>query len=191
MLGYHGCDREVAERLLSGDPFKPSDNDYDWLGQGVYFWESNPLRGYEFAMELKSRHSRIEQPYVIGAAIDMKYCLDLLSASGIQAVEAGYESFCKVIAASGAQLPSNFGGQDLLLRKLDCAVINHIHASLRQAGLPTFDSVRGVFIEGDRLYENSGFYRKTHIQICVRNPDCIKGVFRVPRELLAKLGIEG
>ena len=44
--------------------------------------------------------------------------------------------------------------------------------------MQAFDSVRGMFIEGDRLYENSGFYRKTHIQVCVRNPLCIKGVFQ-------------
>ena len=31
MLGYHGCDRTVGERLIGGAPFKPSDNGYDWL----------------------------------------------------------------------------------------------------------------------------------------------------------------
>jgi hypothetical protein len=187
--GFHGCDRQIGEKLLAGEAFEPSDNDYDWLGRGIYFWESNPLRGYEFAAELKSRRQRIEQPYVIGAAIDLGYCLDLLSSSGIEAVEAGYESFRQVMAASGANLPANAGGSDLLLRKLDCAVINHIHASIKQAGLQAFDTVRGVFIEGQRVYENSGFYRKTHIQICVCNPLCVKGVFRLPREQLSDFGI--
>lgn len=79
---------------------------------------------------------------------------------------------------------------DLLLRKLDCAVINHIHASSKQAGLPAFDSVRGVFIEGDRLYENSVCYRETHIQICVCDPRCIKGVYRLPPQQLSELGIK-
>jgi hypothetical protein len=37
-----------------------------------------------------------------------------------------------------------------------------------------------VFIEGAPIYEGSGFFEKTHIQIAVCNPDCIKGVFRVP-----------
>jgi len=189
VLGYHGCDREVAEKLISGAAFEPSDNDYDWLGHGVYFWESNPVRGYEFATELKTRNHRIVEPYVVGAAIDPGYCLDLLSASGIQAVQAGYESFSQVMAASGSIMPANAGGQDLLLRKLDCAVVNHIHVSMRESGLQTFDTVRGVFMEGDRLYKNSGFYRKTHIQICVCNALCIKGVFRLPRQQLAELGI--
>lgn len=44
------------------------------------------------------------------------------------------------------------------------------------------DSIRGAFIEGKRIYPNSGFYEKTHIQICVRNPNCIKGYFAPKRE---------
>ena len=58
ILGYHGCDRAVGERLLAGEPFEPSDNDYDWLGPGVYFWESNPLHGLEFAVEVSKRYLR-------------------------------------------------------------------------------------------------------------------------------------
>ncbi len=39
VLAYHGCDAAVAERLLAGEPFQNSENDHDWLGAGVYFWE--------------------------------------------------------------------------------------------------------------------------------------------------------
>ena len=52
VLGYHGCDQAVGEGLLDGDDFKPSKNDYDWLGPGIYFWEANPQRGLDFAREL-------------------------------------------------------------------------------------------------------------------------------------------
>jgi hypothetical protein len=34
VLGYHGCDRETGERLLLNEPFRPSENTYDWLGKG-------------------------------------------------------------------------------------------------------------------------------------------------------------
>jgi hypothetical protein len=74
-------------------------------------------------------------------------------------------------------VPQNVGGDDLLLRKLDCAVINFLHAAREKAGEDP--SVRGVFTEGKRIYTNSGFREKTHIQICVRNPANIHGVFRV------------
>jgi hypothetical protein len=75
------------------------------------------------------------------------------------------------------------------LRKLDCAVINHIHASLKNKHAQPLDTVRGVFIEGGRIYENSGFFKKTHVQICVCNPASIKGVFRLPKEQLAEIGL--
>lgn len=55
VLGYHGCDRKVGERLLAGEDFRPSENEYDWLGPGVYFWESNPDRALEFAQEAAAR----------------------------------------------------------------------------------------------------------------------------------------
>jgi hypothetical protein len=37
ILGYHGCDANVAKKLIDGKPFKKSENDYDWLGPGIYF----------------------------------------------------------------------------------------------------------------------------------------------------------
>jgi len=84
-----------------------------------------------------------------------------MSTTGIEAVQAEYESFCQVIAASGGKLPINTVGHDLLLRKLDYAVINHVHASLKQGASQAFDTLGSAFIEADRPYENSGFYRKT------------------------------
>ena len=45
-----------------------------------------------------------------------------------------------------------------------------------------YDSVRGTFFEGEELYHNSGFKSKNHIQIAIRNHNCIKGYF-IPREL--------
>jgi len=67
---------------------------------------------------------------------------------------------------------------DLLIRKLDCAVIETIHAFNDEQKKKPYDSVRGVFWEGKDLYPNAGFKEKNHIQICIRNPNCIKGYFR-------------
>lgn len=57
------------------------------------------------------------------------------------------------------------------------AVIEHLHARIEEEGLEPFDSARGLFSEGGPIYEGAGFNRKTHVQICVRNPNCIKGYF--------------
>jgi hypothetical protein len=50
--------------------------------------------------------------------------------------------------------------------------------------LPPVDTIKGVFTEGLPVYPNAGFREKTHIQIAVRSPACIKGVFRVPADQL-------
>lgn len=75
------------------------------------------------------------------------------------------------------------GGEALLLRKLDCAVIEYMHSQIEEqyekgAKIRPFDSVRGAFWEGEELYPGAGFREKNHVQICVRNPNCIKGYFR-------------
>ncbi len=59
-------------------------------------------------------------------------------------------------------------------------VINFLHRSRLKSGQEPFDTVRGLFTEGELLYPTSGFRRKTHIQVCVRNADNFKSVFRVP-----------
>lgn len=186
VLGYHGCDRETGERLLLNEAFRPSENDYDWLGSGIYFWEANPDRAYDWAVEhserIRQKSGAVVGPFVVGAVIELGFCLDLISTNGLQAVEQAYGSYCAVAAASGAKIPENVGGDDLFLRKLDCAVINYLHAVRNAAGDEPFNTVRAVFTEGEYLYPNSGFRRKTHIQICVRKPSNIKAVFRVPAE---------
>ena len=41
-----------------------------------------------------------------------------------------------------------------------------------------FQTVRGVFVEGDPAYAGAGMRTKTHIQIAVRDPACILGYFK-------------
>ena len=60
--------RAVAERLLKGHRFTPSQNDYDWLGQGIYFWEYGFDRALQFALDQK-RRGKVKKPAVVGAAM--------------------------------------------------------------------------------------------------------------------------
>ena len=75
--------------------------------------------------------------------------------------------------------------RDFLLRYLDCMVVNRVHAILDKTGSQPIDTVKGIFTEGDPIYDGAGFMEKTHTQICVCNHDCIKGVFRVQERDLA------
>jgi hypothetical protein len=78
---------------------------------------------------------------------------------------------------------------DLALRLLDRAVLEHLHFIYKSVSNKEFDTVRALFPEGDRLYENAGFFEKTHVQIAVRKPEQILGVFRIPGHQLAELGL--
>jgi len=39
ILGFHGCDEAIRDKVVSEKGFLLSEsrNDYDWLGNGVYF----------------------------------------------------------------------------------------------------------------------------------------------------------
>jgi hypothetical protein len=194
VLGFHGCDESIAKDVLSGKKqLNPSNNSYDWLGHGMYFWENSPSRANDYAKLLSKQERRqggtIVKPSVIGAVIDLGRCLDLLDYENLSHLKDAHEILVETIKKSGFSLPQNRpatgSGKDLLLRDLDCAVIETLHQVRAAQGLPKFDSVRGVFWEGKELYPDAGFREKDHIQICIVNPNCIKGYF-VPRKISSK-----
>jgi hypothetical protein len=43
VYGYHGTSQAQAASILTNG-FQASDNDYDWLGTGVYFFQDAPIR---------------------------------------------------------------------------------------------------------------------------------------------------
>jgi hypothetical protein len=187
-LGFHGCDESVARQVVSGlSVLRKSVNHYDWLGHGIYFWENSPSRALEFARHLQEQpqfsKGKITKPAVIGAVIDLGYCFDLLDYQNLQLLKTGYQSILNTRVAENIPQNKTVGNSgDLLLRELDCDVIDSVHLLKQKNGQPPFDSVRSVFYEGDELYPNAGFREKDHVQICIRNPNCIKGFF-LPRKL--------
>lgn len=51
---------------------------------------------------------------------------------------------------------------------------------MKAAGIEDYDTLCALFPEGDELYPGAGFWKKTHVQIAVRNLERTYGVFRVP-----------
>ena len=180
ILGFHGCDAAVGEDLLAGKTkhLKPSTKVFDWLGHGIYFWDGNPARAQEWA-EHRHQEGKIKTPFVVGAIIDLRRCLDLFDKDGLLQVRTAYAELTKTLKLAGADLPGNVGNTpDKAGRKLDCAVLNYLHEYRKERGQDQYDSVRGPFLEGDHLYPNAGFRSENHIQLCIRNTGCIKGYFR-------------
>jgi hypothetical protein len=178
VIGYHGCDETLGRLLVAGEEtMKPKNRSYHWLGSGVYFWENDKDRALEWAQEKASR-GEIQTPFVIGGVIELGRCLDLSVRENVPLLKAAHKSLVKLYSKSGAAMPQNRKApkdnrKDKVMRFLDCAVINH----LVETSDPSFDTVRGLFVEGDRVYKGGELYHKTHVEVAVRNLSRIQGLF--------------
>ena len=187
VLGYHGCDAATAQKAAAdGVSILQSDKDYDWLGPGAYFWEADPVRALEWARWKVSR-GEYAQASVVGAVIDLRNCLDLVSREDLELFRSAHASFSQLRTLSDLPMPENKNpkgseNEDRVLRYLDCAVFRHLHEMIERQGrkkpsIEPFDTVRGMFVEGGPIFKGSGIYRKSHVQIAVRNFACVNGLF--------------
>jgi hypothetical protein len=185
ILGYHGCDESVGNTILNGDDqLRPSKNEYDWLGHGIYFWESDAQRAYDFAVEVKNNpkksRGKIINPFVVGAIIDLGNCLNLLDSHYLELLKKHHQLLKDSNKNLHLQMPKNTKDKTgkIILRQLDCSVIEFTIDVIKRYQNLEFDSVRSVFVEGCPIYEDTDICDKNHIQICVRNPICIRGYFK-------------
>ena len=181
VIAFHSCDRELGMRLLNGsDELRPSNNSWDWLGPGIYFWEQNPYRGLTYAEEAARLHQKfsgkIKTPFVIGAIIELGKCLNLTEPYSIGIVKRAHAILRDMAQDNDQKMPVNKGAN----RQLDCAVIRYVHESNKGLGNTAYDSIRCPFQEGGPIYEGANFTDRLHIEICVLNPAMIKGYF-LPR----------
>jgi hypothetical protein len=178
IVGYHGCSEQFARNILVGKQpianWKPSDNKWDWLGRGIYFWEHSTERALRWAHE--KYHGRRDQPAVIGAIIQLGTCFDLTNEGFAGILEGSFKELSRDFEDEGLELPTNnkAGGKR---RELDCLAINDFLQRQERVGW-CYDSVRGAFLEGPPVFAGTTISKETHIQVVVRNPACILGVFR-------------
>lgn len=178
IIGYHGCTATTAARIARGEAFSPSNNDYDWLGHGVYFWEHGPDRALRFIRDKLRREKRREKPAVVGAVVHLGVCFDLLDTRFASDLGRAYRDFEDHLTSRGHDIPRNRGtAPELKLRHLDCAVLNWYLLGLEADGID-YQTVRGCFVEGGPAFPGSGIERESHIQVAVRDPSCILGTFR-------------
>ena len=159
------------------EPLIAQNRSHHWLGEGIYFWENDQHRALEWAQEKASR-KELSDPFVIGAILDLGECLDLQLRENYPILRGAYDDLLTLTEKGGRQMPKNKKAkldqrEDKVLRFLDCAVINHLHIITKSK----FDSVRGLFIEGDRVFPGGEIFHKTHMEIAVINTKCIVGLF--------------
>ncbi|MFY2610562.1 hypothetical protein [Achromobacter ruhlandii] len=186
VLAYHGCDAVTRDDLVSRrlGALDHSQNEYDWLGPGTYFFEDDPQRAMNFAVQSANNPGElytqrpIVTPAVVGAVLCLTSCLDMTTQAGLTE----FQLTLDVLRASGAPLAQNDPRRPLL-RKLNNEVFTALHGFREKQHtpedpFPPYQVVRGAFMQGDPLGdEHSGFSRHGHIQLAVRDPRAIVGWF--------------
>jgi hypothetical protein len=176
VIGYHGTRRSTALGIVQGlDWFKPSANDDDWLGHGIYFWEFAPKQAWAWMEQRRKRHAWTEDVAVLASMIRLGNCFDLLDPENLQLLAGFHREFEHLEYQSGRQPRKNYNQA----KYLDCAVFEFAYAALKRQRDPV-DTCRAVFVASNqRLWSASGVYRHAHSQLCVRNPKCILGTWLV------------
>jgi hypothetical protein len=158
----------------------PSNNLWDWLGDGVYFWEQDPKRAIDYAVEVATgsqfSKGKIKTPFVLGAIIELGNCLNLVESQSLTILEEAHAGLKKLYVELGRRMPENDGAN----RRLDCAVIRYVHQSRKESGERAYDTIRSAFDEGYKVYPGANFASRNHIQVCVINMSLIKAYF-LPR----------
>ena len=167
MRGYHGTSSQVAI-LIEAEGFQRSRNAYDWLGDGVYFFQDAPLRAWEWASK---RYG--EDAAVVGADISIVNCMDLLDIAWNDVLSDGHDAYLKLLRDLGRSGPTQFKGA----HPLDREIINYTAEVLTERGV-RISCVRAAFREGRQVYPGSAFFDRSHVQIAVRDIEaCIRQVW--------------
>ncbi|WP_439580872.1 hypothetical protein [Dyadobacter bucti] len=181
VYGFHGCKISTKNKILSGTTtFNASTNAYDWLGFGVYFWENDLQRAFDWAAELHGREAA-----VIGAKINLGNCFDISNSYAKDILRLSFNELLQEWRTMYLPIPTNKthprgkgNPEDLILRYLDKIVIeNAMELLSKQQPDIIYDSVRAPFQEGFPVYPGSAFREHDHIHLCVRNPDLLTELF--------------
>jgi hypothetical protein len=176
IIGYHGTTLSTALKIINRvETFKPSTRDYDWLGNGIYFWEYSPQQAVKFAEQRRAKRSKDDRIAVIASMIRLGYCLDLTEPANVDLVKELHDDYQNFMAEEGVLAPTN----DHQYKRLDRAVFEYACKVI--ADLPPkqiIDTARGIYVPtgtAKRAWAKSWISSETHIQICVRNSSSILG----------------
>ncbi len=175
VVGYHGTTATCARNILR-DGFEPSTHAWDWLGKGIYFFEENRDRAVAWTplSERKPRRGPKAHRVVLGALIDLNGAMDLTepyTASVLTLTAKGLEA---VFAKDGRPLPKN----DTAGRRYFDKILIDSHCFIREKEGSPVPVVRGVFEEGELVHPHSSIRALSHVQLAVRDPAAILGVWR-------------
>ena len=79
----------------------------------MYFWEQNPGRALEYAIESSQKKQfnkvPVKVPFVLGANVESGTCLNLVEADSIKILQAAHLGLKALTKEAGTKMPQNKG----------------------------------------------------------------------------------
>ena len=169
--GHHGTSARMAATIVA-EGFRVSKNNYDWLGDGAYFFQDAPLRALTWA---DSRFGK--DASVIECEVEIRDFIDLIDIKWAAWLALVHDRLIDELRAARMIPPVQKGKS----HRLDRDVLNYGIGLLEAEGLAV-RGVRGAFTEGMPAYPNSALFTQSHVQIAVRDLSLISKARIVPVE---------
>lgn len=163
IFGYHGTSRESAEQILR-DGFEIRSKPWDWLGDGVYFWQDAPRRASLWGEEWTTGGARSAEVSVVKARLSLEDCIDLLDVGWNEVLEETVGLFQERLLRSGRKLENKSRGRHMW----DAAFFNFLVGQLESSGIKV-GSIRAAIAEGKALQRGSPIQYRSHVQVAVRD----------------------
>jgi hypothetical protein len=174
VYGYHGTNLERAESILR-EGFTASSNDYDWLGEGIYFWQDAPEKAWLWAKKKHHQNSAVIRAEI---TINIDFTIDLFDSfpenAYLMSLKQAYEHFRHLLSTT--DLIKQKGGYHGLDKLIIDYVANILIPELQGKHIQV---IRSVFIEGEPIFpslgknEKSAFHDESHVQIAVKDSSVI------------------
>lgn len=174
-FGYHATELAVAHSAVVADiRLGRTDNEREWLGEGIYLWLDHPAAAIIWAMIGKT-DGRLKKPAILRYDVNVRLCLDVNDTNSHAEIRLAFNYLEHLHLGLGKPLPTNdkIRGGIPINRFLDSAVINTVDYLRRANKLSKYDSVMGMFEDGQPIFPGSAIKDKTHRQIAIRNADCL------------------
>jgi hypothetical protein len=170
VTGYHGTRKDVAQQILDSG-FKRSENNWEWLGHGVYFWQDGPTRAREWARTWLARQGYDGPIAVMGARISLRGFVDLLDQEGMRLLVDAAATYQQELQAANKSLTNRPP-----LNRLDCALFNFSTNWLTSLGMK-LRGYRAACVEGEPITPHSPIYDCSHVQLAVTSTKAIRRVW--------------
>ena len=153
--------------MILRDGFLSSDNDYDCIGNGVYFFEDGLTQARAWA-----KRAHPGEPAVVEADVRLEDCIDLKDSVGwVPVLARAHDELLRISRVQGVPVPRQTSRE----HRLDREVVELTVAILERGGM-RIRSVRGVFAEGPPAFPGSFLSEGSHVQVAVRDADLISDV---------------